>query len=172
MKITRNHGFSYIELIVVIAVLAILAGVLVPRVSNQMASSRDERRLEDVQLIRNAIEQFHADKGYYPPADQNTSYGGWDVSHDGSFIDTLHREGYLEEDVRDPINDETYHYRYFVYEQGAYGCKGTSKYFVLGVRNFESRVFADQNTGFFACANRNWGSEFAFVTGGVGSSAK
>ena len=172
MQTTRNHGFSAVELIVILAVQALLAGVLVPRVSTQMAGSRDQRRLEDIQVVRNAIRQFHADKGYYPPADQNTSYGGWDVSHDGAFIETLVREGYLEENVADPVNDETYHYRYFVYDQGSYGCKGASKYFVLGIRNFESEIFAERNSGFFECANRNWGSEFAFVTGGGGTPAE
>lgn len=169
MKNNRKHGFSAIELIVVIAVLAILAGVVVPRVSNQMAHSRDERRLADVGRIRNAIDQFYADKGYLPPADQNPSYGGWDVSHDEGFIQVLSREGYLDEDAVDPVNDETYHYRYFVYEQGAYGCKGATRFYVLGVRNFESQSFAEKNSGFFECANRNWGSEFAFVTGGSGA---
>jgi type II secretory pathway pseudopilin PulG len=168
MKHNRNQGFSIVELVVIVAVLAVLAGVLVPRVSNQMAFSRDERRLADMNRVRHAIDQFYADKGYYPPADQNTSYGGWDVSHDSTFIQALAKEGYLEQDARDPVNDETYHYRYFVYEKGSYGCKGTTRFYVLGIRNFENLSFAERNAGFFECANRNWGSEFAYVTGGGG----
>ena len=41
----RHRGFTVIELIVVISILAILSGVLVPRVTNHMKSARDARRL-------------------------------------------------------------------------------------------------------------------------------
>ena len=164
-----KKGFTLIELVVVIAILAILAGVLVPRVSNHMASARDSRRLADVRSIRNAVEQYYMDKAVYPAANENGSYGGWDVSHDDDFIRVLRDEGYLDEDATDPVNDETFHYRYYVYTKGSYGCKGSTDFFVLGIRNFESADFAGKNQGFFKCNNRDWGSEFAFVTGGGAS---
>lgn len=161
-----NRGFSLIELVVVVSILAILAGVLVPRVTNHMMSARDARRLADVKTIRNAVEQFYMDKGLYPAAKQNGSYGGWDVSHDGNFIPELRDKGYLEEMPTDPVNDSTYHYRYYVYNKGSYGCKGTTKFYVLGIRNFESSGFAAKNKGFFKCSSRDWAKEFAYVTGG------
>ena len=169
MKKGLRQGFTLIELVVVIAILAVLAGVLVPRVSNHMSSARDARRLSDIKAVRRAVEQYYMDKGNYPAANTNGSYGGWDVSHDGNFIDVLRDEGYLDELAADPINDATYHYRYYVYNQGSYGCVGGSQYYVLGIRNFESPDFADKNVGFFKCASRDWGSEFAFVTGGGAS---
>ncbi|MEM7307215.1 MAG: prepilin-type N-terminal cleavage/methylation domain-containing protein [Planctomycetota bacterium] len=169
MKSQPNQGFTLIELIVVVAILAILAGVLVPRVSNHMASARDARRLADVKTVRNAVEQYYMDKGAYPAANQNASYGGWDVSQDGDFVQVLRDEGYLDDQAVDPINDETFHYRYYVYNAGSYGCNGNTDFYVLGVRNFESDEFADKNQGFFQCQNRDWGSEFAYVTGGGAS---
>jgi prepilin-type N-terminal cleavage/methylation domain-containing protein len=39
------RGFTLIELVVVISILAILSGVLVPRVSSHLESARDARRL-------------------------------------------------------------------------------------------------------------------------------
>ena len=158
-----------IELVVVVSILAILSGVLVPRVKDHMESARDARRLSDVKTIRNAIEQYYWDKGDYPEADTNSSYGGWDVSQDGSFISILHDEGYLEEEMADPINDSTYHYRYYVYSSGSYGCAGTTRFYVLGIRNFETTEFAARNKGFFKCASRDWNNEFAYVTGGGAS---
>lgn len=165
----RHRGFTLIELIVVISILAILSGVLVPRVTNHMKSARDARRLTDIKAVRNAIESYFMDKGEYPHANANSSYGGWDVSNDGDFIRVLRDKGYLDEEVVDPINDSTYHYRYYVYEKGAYDCGGDTAFYVLGIRNFESAEFAAKNKGFFECTGRNWSNEFAYVTGGGAS---
>jgi hypothetical protein len=78
----------------------------------------------------------------------------------------LVEQGYLDEDAADPINDATFHYRYYVYAQGSYGCPGNGDFYVLGVRSFESAEFASANKGFFRCAGRDWSEEFAYVTGG------
>ncbi len=167
-----KRGFTLIELVVVISVLAILSGVLVPRVTNHMKSARDARRLADIKTIRNAVEQYYMDKGEFPAANANALFGGWDVSHDGNFITVLQESGYLEDTPSDPINNATYHYRYHVYEAGTYSCDGTERFFVLGVRNFESADFARKNKGFFRCSGRNWSSEFAYVAGGSGLAAE
>ena len=168
----KNHlkkGFTLIELVVVIAILAILAGVLVPRVSNHMAAARDARRLIDVKTVREAVERYYLDTGAYPAANTNSSYGGWDVSHDGNFIRVLRDEGYLDDEAFDPVNDATYHYRYYVYNKGSYGCVSGGKFYVLGIRAFESPDFAAKNEGYFECTGRNWGNEFAYVIGGGAS---
>jgi type II secretion system protein G len=163
------RGFTLIELVVVISILAILSGVLVPRVSSHLESARDARRLTDIKALRSAIEQYFLDRGSYPPANANSLFGGWDVSNDGDFIRVLSEEGYLENDLADPVNDGTYHYRYYVYEKGSYACVGTGDYYVLGIRNFESDEFAARNRGYFECSGRNWNDEFAYVTGGGAS---
>jgi type II secretory pathway pseudopilin PulG len=162
----KDPGFSLVDLVVVLSVTAILLGALVPRVTNRMALARDMRRLADVQDVKAAIEAYRADKGVLPAAQQNASYGGWDVSQDGDFIPELVRAGYLERTPHDPLDDETYNYRYFVYEPGAGGCACDGPFYVIGVRAFETADFALKNKGGYKCANRNWGDEFAYVTGG------
>jgi type II secretion system protein G len=169
MKKTLSRGFTLIELVVVISILAILSGVLVPRVTNHLKAARDARRLSDIKAVRSAVEQYYMDKGSYPVANANSSYGGWDVSSDGDFIHVLRDQGYLDEDAADPINDATFHYRYYVYAKSSYGCVGSSDFYVLGIRNFESDDFALKNRGFFECANRDWNNEFSYVTGGGAS---
>ncbi len=166
MNNAKQHGFTLIELVIVISILAILSGVLVPRVTSHLEASRDARRLADIKAVRSAIEQYHMDKGVYPEAGANSSYGGWDVSNDGDFIRVLAEQGYLDGDAVDPINDSSFHYRYYVYSRGSYGCAGDSDYYVLGIRSFENDDFAARNKGFFRCTGRNWNDEFAYVTGG------
>lgn len=161
-----RRGFTVIELVVVVSILAILSGVLVPRVSNHIKATRDARRLTDIKVLRDAIDQFYLDRGTYPQANENSIFGNWDVSHDGNFIRSLRNSGYLEEELADPLNDTLHHYRYLVYEPGSHGCKGAGPFYVLGLTNFETAEFAAKHKGFFRCANRNWGDDFAYVTGG------
>lgn len=165
----RRGAFSLVELVLVLSVFALLSGVVVPRVTDHMRSARDADRLQDLRRLRAAIEQFRMDRGVYPTADTNPEFGNWDVSHDGSFIRELVEEGYLDETVSDPVDDGTYHYRYYVYAEGSYGCEGDGPFFVLGLRNFESEGFETKSRGFFRCATRDWGDEFAYVTGGGAS---
>jgi hypothetical protein len=105
----------------------------------------------------------------FPPASENASFNGWDVSHDGDFIPELVLAGYLTEPARDPLDDDLHHYRYFVYPKGAGGCVGPGPFYVLGVKAFESADFAARHPGFFECSGRDWSQEFAYVTGGGAS---
>jgi type II secretion system protein G len=162
-------GFTLVELVVVILILAVLAGVLVPRVTDRLASARDSRRMQDIQQVQKAVEQYFLDKTVYPPANQNGSFGGWDVSQDGDMIPELVKTGYLKEAPKDPLNNDTYHYRYYVYPKGTAGCVSQNSFYVLGVKNFETDEFKNKNKGYFKCSGRDWNTEFAWVTGGGAS---
>lgn len=53
----RNKGFTLVELIVVIAIVAVLAGVLMLAINPAalLAKSRDSKRLEDMDVLNKAI---------------------------------------------------------------------------------------------------------------------
>ncbi len=153
---SERAGFTLIELVIVMLILATLTGVVVPRVARYQKDARDVRRMTDLRTVQNAIEQYKLEKGVFPAAEQNPSYGGWDVPHDGSFIPTLVQEGYLIEPISDPVGDSTHHFRYYVYDQGSYECAGHVSFYVLGIRNFEGEKARDKFTGGFACTSRDW----------------
>ena len=165
-KTASKAGLTLIELVVILSILAILAGMMIPRVTNRMARTRDTRRLSDIAKIRDAVDQYFLDKGDYPAARHNATYGGWDVSQDGDFIPALVETGYLTEVPKDPINDEAYQYRYYVYSKGSYDCKGDTRFYILGIKAFETAEVAAKNTGYFKCSERDWSEDFAYVTGG------
>jgi len=165
-RVGSDDGFSLIELVVVVAIMSILAGVIVPQLTGRQAAARDARRLADLHVVIDAIEQYYAETHQYPAADKSAKHGGWDVSHDGNFISELVTKGYLRTVIGDPINDETHHFRYYVYDQGSYGCAGPGPYYVIGIRTLETPRAKADSVGYFKCAQRDWSTEFDYVTGG------
>jgi len=163
---SRRAAFSLLELVITVSIISILAGSVAPSLGRRLAKSRDAQRVADIRTIQEAIELFHVDQGRWPLADPNSAYGNWDVSHDGGFIAELQRAGFLLDDVGDPLDSDVHHYRYRVFPQGTFGCKGFTSFYVLGIREFESEAYADANSGFFACDGRDFGDEFDYVTGG------
>ena len=62
-KEMNNKGFSLVELIIVIAIMAILVGVLAPQFIKYVERSRVSTDMQNAQAIRTAIEAYVADAG-------------------------------------------------------------------------------------------------------------
>jgi len=74
---TRAAGFSLLEILVVVSIVAILAGVLLVNFSDTSASGRDAKRQADLRMLQNAIEQYKNKHGRYPAGCQgNNQWGG------------------------------------------------------------------------------------------------
>lgn len=69
----RLRGFTLIELVVVIAILAVLAGVLVPMVSGEVDDARAARASTDMKTIGNALTTYRTHTGVWP---SNTAVTG------------------------------------------------------------------------------------------------
>lgn len=68
--IYNKRGFTLVELLVVVAIIAILAAVLVPRLLNYTDRARQARAISDIRTIKTVIEAYTADDGMgiYPSA--------------------------------------------------------------------------------------------------------
>jgi general secretion pathway protein G len=62
----RGRGFTLIELIVVMAIVALLASIAAPRYFNSLQKSKETALLLSLTTMRDAIDQYAADKGRYP----------------------------------------------------------------------------------------------------------
>jgi len=64
----NNKGFTLIEMVVVLAVVAILAAILVPTVAKNIEDARFTRAVNETQVIGAAIASFYKDLGRWPTA--------------------------------------------------------------------------------------------------------
>ena len=62
----RGRGFTLIELLVVLAIIATLLSVAVPHYFGSIDNAKETALRKDLSVIRDAIDQYHADKGKYP----------------------------------------------------------------------------------------------------------
>jgi type IV pilus assembly protein PilA len=61
MKKMNNKGFSLVELIIVIAIMAILVGVLAPQFIKYVEQSRESTDISSIDEVKKAVETFVAD---------------------------------------------------------------------------------------------------------------
>lgn len=62
----RRGGFTIIELLVVLAAMAILLSIAAPRYARHLDEARETVMRQDLHQMREALDQFKADKGRYP----------------------------------------------------------------------------------------------------------
>lgn len=82
----REDGFTLIELVVVMAIIAILASLAVPVFTAQLKKAREAVLQEDLHVMRNAIDSYTMDKGKAPQS-----------------LDDLVQAGYLRAIPVDPM---------------------------------------------------------------------
>ena len=83
-------GWTLIEMLVVLSLIMILASLALTQYRNSILTAREASLRADLYQMREAIDQYYADKGRYPDS-----------------LDTLVSERYLRAIPKDPITDAT-----------------------------------------------------------------
>ena len=65
-----DRGFTLIELMVVIVILGILAGLIVPRIMGRPEEARQMKARVQIESIETALKLYKLDNGYYPTTEQ------------------------------------------------------------------------------------------------------
>ena len=69
-KKSDNRGFTLIELMVVIVILGILAGLIIPRIMGRPEEARRMKARIQIESIETSLQLYKLDNGNYPTTDQ------------------------------------------------------------------------------------------------------
>lgn len=84
----RERGFSLIELLIVMTIIAILATAAIPQIFDATQRAEESVLRQDLFIMRDAIDQYRADRGEYPQR-----------------LSDLAANAYVREIPQDPITD-------------------------------------------------------------------
>lgn len=65
-----RRGFTLIELVVVLLILAILAAMIVPRFISRTEDAKVAKAMSDIASLSSALDQFRIDTGRYPSTEE------------------------------------------------------------------------------------------------------
>ena len=106
-------GFTLVELLVVIVVLAVLAAIVLPKFMNSSARSKESAMKSDLKLMRNALSLFQADIGKYPSALADLAETDKTKVKDsaGNVVSATDWHGpYIDSVITDPISGAAFTY--------------------------------------------------------------
>ena len=105
--ILNSHGFTLIELMAVIIILGILAGLIIPRIMGRPEEARRVKAQLQIQSLETALQMYKLDNGVYPSTEQ-----GLQALVDSPSVGVLPKKwregGYLEKGriPKDPWGNE------------------------------------------------------------------
>lgn len=114
-KISRNKGFTLIEIMVVIVILGILGSFVVPNIMGSQDRANLQKAVSDINALESSLKMYKLDNYQYPTTEQ-----GIEALVTETTIDPLPRrfpeEGYITRLPKDPWGNE-----YQLLNPGEYG---------------------------------------------------
>lgn len=66
MNIREKRGFTLVELLVTVSVLALLTILATPKLQGASLAAKEAKVAKDLKTIQEALERYYTDQGYYP----------------------------------------------------------------------------------------------------------
>lgn len=130
-----QSGFTIIELLIVIAVIAILALLTINNYVGVQAKGRDAGRLTDINNIKDKLEEYYNDNSGYPNTFTTSTFTGLDAESlkdpkgNSITINAVVADATAANAVTAPTSSSTSQYVYIPY--GDSNCTNNCKGFVL-----------------------------------------
>jgi general secretion pathway protein G len=106
-KIKTNHGFTLIELMVVIVILGILVSFIAPRLMGRPDEAKQVKARVQMESLETAIKLYKLDNGFYPTTEQGLQ-ALVEQPQTGTLPKKWRKGGYLEKGKvpKDPWGNE------------------------------------------------------------------
>jgi general secretion pathway protein G len=123
-----NRGFTLIELMVVIVILGILAGLVVPRIMGRPEEARQLKAKVQIESFVTALKLYKLDNGVYPDTEQGLQ-ALVEAPETGTVPKNWRKGGYLEKNKvpKDPWGNDFVYLSPGVYDEfdiTSYGADG------------------------------------------------
>ncbi|MHB9036217.1 MAG: type II secretion system protein [Armatimonadota bacterium] len=112
-----RRGFTLVELLVVVVVLAVLAAIVLPKFMDSGKRSKESAQKSDLKIIQNAVQLFYTDTSNYPATlDDLTQADGTTVKVFNGTADVAlatasdYHGPYLQEVPNDPVKNVAFTY--------------------------------------------------------------
>jgi general secretion pathway protein G len=135
IKKTDCRGFTLIELMVVIVILGILAGLIIPRIMGRPEEAKELKAKMQIESIETALKLYKLDNGAYPDTEQGLQ-ALVEKPDTGTLPKKWRTGGYLEKGKvpKDPWGND------FIYlSPGAHGDYDLISYGADGVQGGEDK---------------------------------
>lgn len=120
-KKAKSNGFTLVEILVTISIIAIMYGVIITSTTGIRRGSRDAQRESDLRSIQAALAQYYADQQFYPVAPLPTS-GGISGSTGCASSCPSTSKTYLSSIPKDPLDSSVYGYQTWTSPQATASC--------------------------------------------------
>lgn len=136
LELVRGRkGFTLIEILIVVAIIAILASIVIVGLGPAQQSGRDARRVTDLQSIQNGLELYYQQCGFYPSNTQGSTNCPADSSNDFAGMATALKSSGVVGSTNIPIDPSSPHQTYY------YASNGTSYTLGATLENSNNSVF-------------------------------
>ena len=103
INISKQKGFTFMEIMVVIVIIAILAVMIVPNILKRVDQARVAKAENDIRTLDTALDMYKLDNGFYPTTEQGL--GALTVKPNTPPVPGNWSEAYVKQLPKDPCGN-------------------------------------------------------------------
>ncbi len=132
----RWEGFTIVELLIVVVIIAILAAITIVAYNGIQQRSRDSVRMNDLAAMKKALQLYKVDNDMFPASMPNPGSSTWEISTDSGFLNSVsqYSNGRTFTAPRGSV------YKYHTFAAGAQGCPASmGPFYAIWISGMENQ---------------------------------